>query len=90
MFKDNDNFILLSAPSSYQFLVALFAILAIGGAAVLLRMSQLVWISTSPILGSDSQALSHSAWYRSRGNHYHSSEMQCAGVCLCARPSNSR
>jgi acyl-CoA synthetase (AMP-forming)/AMP-acid ligase II len=42
MIKDNDNFILLSAPSSYQFLVALFAILAIGGAAVLLRMSPLV------------------------------------------------
>ncbi|GFG23860.1 hypothetical protein IFM61606_03753 [Aspergillus udagawae] len=36
MIQNNDNFILLSAPSSYQFLVALFAILAVGGAAVLL------------------------------------------------------
>ncbi|GIJ92442.1 hypothetical protein Asppvi_011424 [Aspergillus pseudoviridinutans] len=38
MIKDIDNFILLSAPSSYQFLVALFAVLAVGGAAVLLPL----------------------------------------------------
>ena len=37
MIKNDDVYILLSAPSSYQFLVALFAILAAGGAAVLLR-----------------------------------------------------
>jgi hypothetical protein len=37
MIKNNDVYILLSAPSSYQFLVALFAIIAAGGAAVLLR-----------------------------------------------------
>lgn len=36
--SDAGVYILLSAPSSYQFLVALFAILAVGGAAVLLRM----------------------------------------------------
>lgn len=39
MIKSDDGvYILLSAPSDYQFLVALFAILAVGGAAVLLRM----------------------------------------------------
>ena len=37
MIKNDHVYILISAPSSYQFLVALFAILAIGGAAVLLR-----------------------------------------------------
>ncbi|KAE8389055.1 acetyl-CoA synthetase-like protein [Aspergillus alliaceus] len=36
MIKNDDVYILLLAPSSYQYLVALFAILAIGGAAVLL------------------------------------------------------
>lgn len=41
LIKSDGVYILLSAPSSYQFLVALFAILAVGGAAVLLRM----WLS---------------------------------------------
>ncbi|KAB8233021.1 class I adenylate-forming enzyme family protein [Aspergillus alliaceus] len=36
MINDNNTYICLSAPSSYQFLVALFAIFAVGGAAVLL------------------------------------------------------
>jgi hypothetical protein len=65
MIQNNDNFILLSAPSSYQFLVALFAILAVGGAAVLLRMFPIGMILTSPLLVSDGQALDFSAWYRS-------------------------
>ena len=37
MIKNDHVYILISAASSYQFLVALFAILAVGGAAVLLR-----------------------------------------------------
>lgn len=42
--SDNGVYILLSASSSYQFLVAFFAILAVGGAAVLLRIPINIYI----------------------------------------------
>lgn len=35
--EDNGVYIIISAPSNYQFLVSLFAILAVGGAAILFR-----------------------------------------------------